>query len=118
MTQHTNTDSKPLLPASPIREGWIDLAALPDFAREYRKLEGMVAGGTADPVEQLVLLVTSMAVQSAADVGDLVQMLHQQKALAGVVYVTSHYPMAYRKRFLYAGRLYDLLLDALAQHAR
>lgn len=95
--------------------GGIDLTTLPDFQREYRKLEGLVTGGTSDHVEQLVYLVVTMAVQSAGGVGDLCRMLDQQKSLAGIVYVTSHFSMNYRRHFLYAGRLYDLLLDALSR---
>jgi hypothetical protein len=99
--------------STPAQDGGIDLATLPDFEWEYRKLEDLVTGGTADPVEQLVFLVATLAAQSARDAGELRRMLDQQKSLAGVVYVTARFPMDYRRHFLYAGRLYDLLMDTL-----
>lgn len=91
----------------------IDLATIPDFQHEYIKLESLVKGGTASPVEQIVYLVTTLAVQSAREIAELHRMLEQQRAVGGLVYVTSHYPQKFRNHFMYAGRLFDLFMDTL-----
>ena len=96
----------------------IDLATIPDFQREYAKLQSLVKGGTASPVEQIVYLVTTLAVQSAREVAELYRMLEQQRAVGSLVYVTSHYPQKFRNHFMYAGRLFDLFMDALPPSLR
>lgn len=93
--------------------GGIDLATIPDFQREYAKLEGLVVGGTATPVERLVYLVATLAVHSAREAAELYRMIEQQRAVCKLVYVSAHFPMPYRRHFLYAGRLFDLFMDAL-----
>lgn len=91
----------------------IDLATIPHFQVEYTKLESLVKCGETSSVEQIVYLVATLAVQSAREVAELYRMLEQQRAVAKLVYVTAHFPMAYRRNFLYAGRLFDLLMDTL-----
>lgn len=102
--------------ANPVRG--IDLATIPDFQREYTKLEGLIKGGTATPVEQIVYLVITLAVQSAREVAELYRMIEQQRAVGSLVYATSHYPQPFRNHFMYARRLYDLFMDALPRGVR
>ena len=93
--------------------GMIDPATIQGFTEEYAHLEALVASGKATVVEQLVYLTAQLALRSARSAEELRKMLEQQQSLNGVVYVSGQFPQEYRNHFMYGGRLYQLLMDAL-----